>query len=266
MDLLQAKTDVGLMRDQNEDAVIAIKHPKNKNVKLLIAADGMGGRDKGEVASNYIVTSLEKWFCNKKIKILNQTNKVEKLLRTYIKKLNTNLIKQYGQDKLGTTLILALINKHNTLVINVGDSRAYIYRKRDLIQINEDDSDVWAYYKYGKVKKDHLRYFSNNSIVTACIGICNELCRITSIVIENDYDMIFLLTDGITDNITEKKIKKLVRKKHKEEVLDRLIYEAVYVNQHLRVPWILRWKYTANFVVPFPGRDNASGAIYIKEI
>ena len=265
MDLLQAKTDVGLMREQNEDAVIAIKHPKNKNIKLLIAADGMGGRDKGEVASNYVVSSLEKWFCNKKIKILNQTDKVEKLLRAYIKKLNTNLIKKYGQDKLGTTLILAIVNRHNTLIINVGDSRAYIYRKRNLIQISEDDSDVWAYYKYGKVKKEHLRFFSNNSIVTACIGICNELCRITSIVLENDYEILLLLTDGITDNLTDKKMKKIIRKKPKDSILDRLIFEAVHVNQHLRVPFILKWKYMANFVVPFPGRDNASGSIYIKE-
>ena len=266
MELLQTKTDVGLVRSQNEDAVVAIKHPKNKNIKLLIAADGMGGREKGEVASHYVSTSIEKWFCTKDIKLLNNTDKTEVILRDYIKTLNANLIKKYGEDKLGTTLILAIINKNNTLIMNVGDSRGYIYKGRKLIQVNEDDSDVWMYYKYGKVKKDHLRFFSNNSIVTACVGICEELCKITSYVIDNDYEMIFLLTDGVTDNITDKKIKCVIRKSSKKEILNNLVKEAVYVDQHFRIPYLLKRRYTANYIIPFPGRDNASGAIYIKEV
>ena len=44
MEILETKTDIGLIREQNEDTVLAICHPRNKNIKLLIAADGMGGR------------------------------------------------------------------------------------------------------------------------------------------------------------------------------------------------------------------------------
>ena len=266
MELLETKTDIGLIRNQNEDVVLACKPPKNKNIKLLIAADGMGGRDKGEVAANYVASSLEKWFKKKDVKVLNDTEKVEELLRSYIKRLNGDLIAKYGEDKLGTTLILALINKKNTLILNVGDSRGYIYRRRKLIQVNEDDSDVWMYYKYGGVKKDHLRFFSNNNIVSACIGICPELCTISSTVIENDYDLIVLLTDGVTDNITDRKIKSLIRKTPKKDLLSMIIEEAVYKDQHFHIPYSLKRKYTANYVIPFPGRDNASGAIYIKEI
>lgn len=266
MEILETKTDIGLIRDKNEDAVLAIRHPKNKNIKLLIAADGMGGKEFGEVASNYITDSLNKWFINKDIKTLNNTEKTEELLKTYIKKLNTNLIKKYGKDKLGTTLTLALVNKNKTLVLNTGDSRAYIYKNRKLIQVTEDDSDVWMYYKYGGVKKDYLRFFSNNNIISACIGICNELCTVSSSIIDNDYDMIFLLTDGVTDNITDSKIKKLIRKTKKDKLLDAIINESINVDQHFKIPLSLKRKYTANYVVPFKGRDNASGSIYIKSI
>lgn len=264
MEILETKTDIGLIRDKNEDAVLAIRHPKNKNVKLLIAADGMGGRDFGEIASSYITDSLSKWFTKKDIKTLNDTAKVEELLTKYIKKLNTDLIKKYGEDKLGTTLTLALINRKNTLVLNTGDSRAYIYKDKKLIQVTEDDSDVWMYYKYGGVKKDHLRYFSNNNIISACIGICKELCTVSSTVIDNDYDMIFLLTDGVTDIITDSKIKKIIRKTPRENLLNVIINESVNVDQHLHIPLVLKRKYTANYIVPFRGRDNASGVIYIK--
>lgn len=265
MEILQTKTDVGQIRDQNEDVVLALKHPKNKKIKLLLAADGMGGREKGEVAAAFVATHIEKWFQKKDIRTLNNTKKTEQLLTRYVKTLNTQLIKKYGEDHLGTTLIMALINKKETLFLNVGDSRGYIYRKRKLIQISEDDSDVWMYYKYGRVRKDHLRFFSNNSIVNACIGICKELCTITTTIIPNDYDMVFVLTDGVTDNIMDKKIRKIIRKTPKEYILSSLIYEAVYVDQKFHIPFRLKRKYTANYVIPFPGRDNASGAIYIKE-
>ena len=266
MEILQSKTDIGLIRNQNEDVVLALKHPKNKNIKLLVAADGMGGRAKGEVASNYVASSIEKWFLHKDVKTLNSIDKVEELLTRYIHKLNNDLIRKYGEDVLGTTLIVALINKKQTIILNVGDSRAYIYKKRKLIQVSEDDSDVWMYYKYGGVKKDHLRFFSNNNIVSACVGICKELCTVSVTVLENDYEMIFLLTDGVTDNITDRKIKTLIHKTPKNELLEKMIEEAVYKDQHFRIPFCLQRKYTANYVVPFPGRDNASGSIYIKEV
>ena len=264
MEIIQTRTDIGLVRKKNEDVVSYVNHPRNKSIKLLIAADGMGGRDLGDVAASYVTSSLNRWFYNKDIKTLNDTEKTEQLIKRYIKSLNTNLLKKYGEDKLGTTLTLALINKKKTLIINVGDSRTYIYKQRKLIQITEDDSDVWLYHKYGGVKKDHLRYFSNNNIISACIGICNELCTMTSYIIDNDYDIILLLTDGVTDNITDSKIKKIIEKNKKENILTKIIEEAVYKDQHLHVPFSLTHKYTANFVVPFCGRDNASGVIYIK--
>ena len=208
MEILDVKTHIGLIREKNEDNVLAIAHPKNAKVKMLLVADGMGGREHGEIASKYVTESLEKWFQNKDIKVLNDTKKTAELLTKYIKTLNSNLIKKYGEDKLGTTLTLAIINKKETLLANVGDSRGYIYKDKKLIQVTEDDSDVWMYYKYGEVKKDDLRYFSNNNIVTACIGICKELCTVSTTIIDNDYDLVVLLTDGVTDIITDTKLGK----------------------------------------------------------
>lgn len=266
MEMLDVKTHIGLIREKNEDAVLAINHPDDENIKLLLVADGMGGREHGEIASKYVADSLEKWFQKKDVKVLNDLEKTEELLTKYVKTLNSNLIKKYGEDKLGTTLTLALIVKDKTLLLNVGDSRGYIYRGRRLIQITEDDSDVWMYYKYGEVKKDDLRYFSNNNIVTACIGICKELCKVTTTIIKNDYEMLALFTDGVTDIITDSKIKTLIRKMPRPNLLESIIEEAVYVDQNLKVPTRLKRKFLANYIVPFKGRDNASGAIYIKEV
>ncbi len=266
MELLETKTDIGLIREQNEDSAVAIQHPNSKKIKLLLVADGMGGRSHGEIASNYVSKMIEKWFCKKEGKVLRNTELTEKLLTRYIKILNNNLIKKYGEDSLGTTLTLALITEKNTLILNVGDSRAYSYKNKKLYQITEDDSDVWMYYQYGAVKKDDLRFFANNSIINACIGICKELCTVSSKVIENDYDILLLLTDGVTDMITDTKIKKIIQKSNNQFLLSQIINEAVYVDQHFKVPLRLKRKYLANYVVPFCGRDNATGAVYIKNV
>lgn len=265
MEILETRTDIGLIREKNEDVALSIKHPKNNAIKLLLVADGMGGKECGEIASNFVAKSVQEWFEEKDIKTLNNTEKTKQLLIRYIKMLNTKLMKKYGEDKLGTTLTLAIVNKKNTLILNTGDSRAYIYKQNKLIQVTEDDSDVWLYYKYGNVKKEHLRFFANNNIISACIGICKELCAVTPTIIENDYDLLLLVSDGVTDNITDRKIKKLIKQTPKSLLLSNIINEAVYIDQHLRIPFLLKRKYLANYVVPFPGRDNASGAIYIKD-
>lgn len=266
MEILDYKTDVGLIRDHNEDYVTALAHPKNRKIKLLIATDGMGGKEHGEIASEYTAKSIENWFLSKDIKTLNDTEKVKKLLTRYIKCINTNLIKKYGENHTGTTITMAIINHKETIFFNVGDSRSYIYKDKELIQVTEDDSDVWCYYKYGGVAKDDLRYFSNNNLISACIGLYPELCTISTYIIPNDYEMVLLFTDGVTDLITDRKIKRLITKYNKEDLLDKIIYEAVHVNQHLFVPLRLKKKYLANYIVPFKGRDNASGVIFIKNV
>ena len=266
MKLLQTETNIGLIRQTNEDAVLAINHPKQKDIILMSVADGMGGKEHGELASNYVIKTLEKWFKEKDPKTLNNTNKSQELLENLIYKINDDIIKKYHENHTGTTLSLALINKTNTLFLNVGDSRSYIYKKKKLIQISEDDSDVWFYYKYGACKKDDLRYFFNNNIITACIGLTSNLCKVSSYVVENDYDITLLFTDGVTDIITDRKIHKLIKKSKKRSILSSIINEAVNVDQNLKIPLRLKRKKYSKYILPFKGRDNASGAIYIKNV
>lgn len=258
------KTDIGKIRECNEDCVTYIRHPKNKNIKLLAVCDGMGGKAFGDIASSYVIEQISKWFIKKEVRNINDNNKVIKLLTRKIKTINTQLIKKFGSDTMGTTLTLAIVNRKNTIVFNCGDSRCYKYTKRKLEQVTEDDSDVWLYYKYYKVKKDHIRYVASSNVINACIGINNALCRVSTTVLENDYDMLLLFSDGVTDLITDRKLKRIIRKSKKEEILSNIINNAVNVKQFLYIPRYLRKRVAERLVVPVMGRDNASGVIYIK--
>ncbi len=264
MEVLDEISEIGNIRPTNEDACLCMSHPKNKNYKLLAVADGMGGKEYGEIASNYTLNKIKKWFIKKEISSINDNKKLTTSTKNLLKRINKELISIYGQDVLGTTLTLAIITKKNTHIFNIGDSRAYIYKNQKLIQVTEDDSDVWMYYKYGNVNKEDLRYFAMSNFINACIGLNEKLCKTNYILLENDYDLILLLTDGVTDLLTDKKISKIIKKSSSEKILSNIIYEALYIDQNLVIPNRLKRKYLANFIVPFKGRDNASGVIYTK--
>ena len=110
-----------------------------------------------------------------------------------------------------------------------------------------------------------MRYFVNNNLINSCLGISRDFCRVSSEIIENDYQILLLVSDGVTDMITDKKIKELIKKSKSEELLSNIINEAVNVDQNLSVPKKLEKKALSMYIVPFKGRDNATGAIYIKD-
>lgn len=264
--ILQKKTDIGLIREKNEDACCCFSHPDDKSIKLLAIADGMGGKDLGDVASNYVIKNLGTWFLESRVQLLNDSLKVSEVLKQVVARLSEELIAKYGSDKMGTTLTVALIGNSETVILNIGDSRCYIYKDDKLVQVTEDDSQVWLYYKCGEVNKEDLRYFTTSNYISACIGLNSELSHSNTLILDNkSYDLILLLTDGVTDLLTDKRIQEIIEKYKKNEILDRIIQDAVYVEQDLRIPLRLKRNFSEPFYIPTRGKDNASGVIFIKK-
>lgn len=264
MGLLQAISDKGKLRDNNEDYAFCAIHPKDEVIRLLVVADGMGGKSAGDIASQEIVADIEAWFYHEDIDLLRNIEKVSEVLTLRIKNFNKYLISKYGKNYLGTTLTLAITGKEKTIIFNIGDSRGYLYKNKKLIQITEDDSGVWTYYKKGEVSKDDLRFFPTNNYITACVGLTEELCVSRSYIVDNDYDCLLLLTDGVTDLLADSDIKRIIDKSDKKEILKNIVYESVNGTDKLKVPLILKSKYNCKFSIPIYGRDNASGVIFIK--
>ena len=70
MGLLQAVSDKGKLRENNEDYAFCTIHPKDENIRLLLVADGMGGKSAGDIASQEIAADIEAWFYHEDIEIL----------------------------------------------------------------------------------------------------------------------------------------------------------------------------------------------------
>ena len=136
-------TDKGKVRKVNEDFASALINPFG-NV-LLVVADGMGGANKGEVASSNLVNhithsfaSLEKEFKNEKA--------MEKWIYKVIKEANSKIYLKSTSDVkfkgMGTTLSLVLLVKDKMLTAQIGDSRVYLLIDNKLEQITEDQTYV----------------------------------------------------------------------------------------------------------------------------
>ena len=254
-------SDKGKIRRHNEDSVTAISHPKDNSVKLLAVADGLGENGNGKEASSYTIEELEKWFKKLSYEDISNSFSLQFGLYKTIEKINKDL--QDRQEKIGTTLTCAVVTHDKTIVISIGDSRCYIMKDTNIKQITSDDTKIYEDYINGIISKNDLRFYQYN-VLDESLGLHHKLSswKAKPKLFDNDkYDKLLLFTDGVTDCLSDDKIKLIANTSKKEEILEKIINEAVNVEQeipkNLSIPKSSR-------TYPIPGQDNATGAILIK--
>jgi len=200
--LVTGHSNVGLVRSNNEDSYLI-----DKSIDLFIVADGMGGYQKGEVASKIACQSIQNYLKDKKSD--KPFSKAD--LKNSLLKANTNIrevIKKSTElDKMGTTVISLLISDQTFLFLNVGDSRAYFVRNKKLSQISVDHSLVEESKKAG-ITKDIPKQFKN--IVTRAVGMKDDVeVDIYQRFAKKD-DIYLLCSDGLHGFVNDKKIEEIV--------------------------------------------------------
>ena len=262
--ILQKESDIGLLRESNEDSVLALVHPEDDSLKILAVADGMGGKEYGDVCSNYVTRKFGEWFLEKNKEFFLNPLKIRDELLKLTYECNDYFISFFGKNIVGTTLTLAIILNKETIILHLGDSRCYFYKDNILTQVTEDDSDVWLYHKFQGIKKEWLRYFSSSNIINNCIGISKDSCKPHIYIYSNDeYNTLLLTTDGVTDLVMDNKIRSILGQDIKR-ASKVLINEAVNVDQHLFIPSELKNYSYDYYLVPVRGRDNASVVLFSK--
>lgn len=263
-DFMDCASTTGIRRKNNEDFAGFVVSPLNDNIKLLIVCDGMGGFNNGAFASKIVALEVINWFNSYDFtkgfdNLGDEIKKVIEVARLTIKK-------HYFMS--GTTLTFVLIGERETFICNVGDSRAYIIKDGDLTQITRDDYEVWEkfyerqnprdLYTY---KKDDLRFLPGNNVITNAVDDYVAPPVLNTFYISNSlYDSILLTTDGITDILSDETIIRIFNETEEKDILDKLLYESCYGK-----PDFPPTNYDEFLYSILPGKDNASGAVYIKK-
>jgi PPM family protein phosphatase len=182
-------TDNGAVRRHNEDSILTMEFNLSGgngmiSAGLFAVADGVGGNEGGEIASSAALRVLSSCvikaltapsFMMRKNGLPPKT--VLKILQKSAQAANREVFKKavYFKNDMGTTLACALVTGSTTSIVNVGDSRVYVYNGKTLEQITKDHSLVAALAAAGEITPDEIYPHPRRNIITRCLGMHPEM-------------------------------------------------------------------------------------------
>ena len=219
-----AGTDVGRVREQNEDA-----HFTDAESGVFVVADGMGGHAAGEVASSMVVAHFSNGAGESGRS--RSVGDARELLRGTLTRVNRAIISDSRDNParagMGTTATALILLPEGFYVIgHVGDSRAYLLRDGEVSRLTEDHTYVQQLVDRGRLSDEQARLHPRSSLLTRALG--------TEESVEIDLydgslspgDRFVVSSDGLTGMISEEELGMLVRLPVEPGELVRRLIEA----------------------------------------
>jgi len=213
------QSDVGRVRTNNEDAFGIWSHQG-----LAIVADGMGGHEAGEVASQQAVETIHRELAAREAAESPRTR-----LRNAVETANREILlsaRERGND-MGTTATVAWVLDDRVHIAQVGDSRAYLLRDGELTQLTEDHSMVNELVTAGVLTPDSAETHPGRHILTRALGQSDPVeVDVISRVLDPE-DVLLLCSDGLTTMLSDGEICEIVvNRDDPGQAVDELIDKA----------------------------------------
>ena len=217
------RTDPGMVRDINQDAIFISTTPVGPLPSLFLVADGMGGHNAGDFASKFLVEHLVEHLEGQSL----QTPQI-KALQDGIHTVNQMLYEKSLEDiqfhGMGTTLVAAVFCGGKLYVANIGDSRLYVVGK-EIRQITKDHSYVEEMVALGLMNRGSADYKRNKNIITRAVGTASEVQIDFFEVSLREGEQFLLCSDGLPNMVEEKSIYKIVKNAPSLEVAVRILVD-----------------------------------------
>lgn len=211
--LVGAYTDKGIGKNKNQDSfcIRRAELPEGGEVLLAVICDGMGGGEKGELASKTCIQRFGNWFDENFLQISyycdDDFNKLIDIWKKLTKEIHDQL-NGYGINekiKLGTTIALFFAFQDRYLTLHIGDSRVY-FRGEKLIQLTNDHSLVAREIALGHLTLDQTRNHPQRNILLQCLGMGGEVNPDVSIGVIEGNSFYILCSDGFVHALTSKEL------------------------------------------------------------
>ena len=221
-------TDIGRRRRINQDYVFASDEPVGNLKSLYVVADGMGGHKAGDYASRFTVKNL--------VGILDLGKEAsrgltpEQIVETTLREVNLQLRRVAASDEnyygMGTTAVIAMVDRDLLKVWNVGDSRLYLL-SGSLKQITRDHSLVEEMVEAGSLTESGARRHPDRNVITRAVGAEDYLEIDSFNCLLRQGDLILMCTDGLTNMIEDRRIEEILKGDDSlKEKAERLVMEA----------------------------------------
>jgi protein phosphatase len=224
---LFAAVDPGRARSNNEDSVAI-----DASVSLAVLADGMGGYNAGEVASNmattFIRAELGRWLREASSQASDAEVRramdicVDNANRAIFNAANAN--PQYAG--MGTTLVVAVFREGRLMLGHVGDSRCYRLRAGRLQQITRDHSLLQEQIDAGLITPEQAAFSVNKNLVTRAVGVEDTVLLETHQHETQPDDLYLLCSDGLSDMLADAAIGQLLMAHESLEQASQALIDA----------------------------------------
>ena len=225
-----AKTDVGQIREHNEDNFLVADLTKRlrgllesncdgtvgQHGFLFAVCDGMGGAAAGEIASQLAVDVLYEQMTRivSDARSLSRDDLARHLVRS-IEEAGQKIFHEARLDRtrrgMGTTVTAAALMDNFLFLAQVGDSRAYILRQGELVQVTRDQSLVNQLIEAGQLTEEEAETFEHNNIILQALGT-SETVQVDLTFCElHSGDTLLLCSDGLSGMVRFDEIREVLR-------------------------------------------------------
>ncbi len=223
----ELRTDVGRVRKLNEDSVYIERDERllSERGELLVVADGMGGHQSGEVASQQAIESIKKAYYNEPF------NHPGKMLKQAIEQANRAIFARAQTENrmgMGTTVVAAARLNDLLYIAHVGDSRLYLIRTGKIYPMTEDHSLVAEQVAAGILTPQQAKHHPYRNIISRAVGTSPDVdvelaTRPRKL---KDGDIAILCSDGLTEHLSDQDILQIVQGRTPAAASDALIEAA----------------------------------------
>lgn len=237
-----ARTDAGKVRSGNEDAFWL---GGEENWYLALVADGMGGHQAGEVASQlaatviqqYVTTQMENQAQSKK------TVPVHLVLHDAVQSANNQVFIRAQDNRglfgMGTTVTALCLLDGTAEIAHVGDSRAYLFRGGKLRQLTDDHSLVQELVNMGSISSAEARHHPKRHLLTRVLGTAPDLSIDRVVLPTMPGDLFLLCTDGLTGELADSEIEAVLKSLPPLQAVEELVRQALEQGGHDNVTALL---------------------------
>lgn len=218
-----ARTDTGIVRSGNEDNYLMLS-----DRGVFIVADGMGGHAAGEVASEMAVRIISRELGS--LRGLSDDQAGERM-RSSIIEANASIfdrtLTEHDKRGMGTTTTVLTLLPQRFIVGQVGDSRAYLLRGGNFLQVTKDHSYVQEQVDLGLLTAEQARVHPYSNVITRCIGANAEVVPDLYFGHLRPGDVLLLASDGLTGMLEDEHLAAILQAEGgPQQWVDRMINDA----------------------------------------
>ena len=222
-----AKTDKGLVRENNQDAYAVGELPGE--VAWAVVCDGMGGAAGGNIASALAVKVISDKITSSYNEKMRDSS-IKNLLDSAITAANIEVYdmacSRPDLKGMGTTVVAVVVRDNVAHIAHAGDSRAYIVNKDGVEQITVDHSLVQNLVDRGEITKEEAEHHPNKNVITRALGVDKRIDVDFSEVDLQENETLILCTDGLSNCVNNAEIADDIKDGQYYAFADRLVKRA----------------------------------------